>query len=209
LLILLYSKIHANLSVCYAEISRIVEREKNPERKLFYELAWHLGASQSDLANLHAEDIDWPSHTVTFERMKLRHRAVVPPQIRFGQEVEAIFIQLPRTGPLFPYLRTVREADRGTEFRQRCRGLNISGVTLHSYRYAWAERAMTCGYPERFAQKALGHNSKAVHRAYARKAQVTVPALENYEKEFEASKVVPFPLPADCQGSGGTRKETA
>jgi hypothetical protein len=28
-------------------------------------------------------------------------------------------------------------------------------------------------YPERFAQEALGHNSKAVHRAYARKAQVT------------------------------------
>jgi methionyl-tRNA formyltransferase len=39
-------------------------------------------------------------------------------------------------------------------------------VTLHSYRYAWAERAKTAGYPERFAQLALGHNSKAVHRAY-------------------------------------------
>ena len=34
---------------------------------------------------------------------------------------------------------------------------------------AWAERAKTCGYPERFAQAALGHNSKAVHRAYAKK----------------------------------------
>jgi integrase len=41
------------------------------------------------------------------------------------------------------------------------------GVTLHSYRYAWAERAKTCAMPERFAQEALGHNSKAVHRAYA------------------------------------------
>jgi integrase len=174
------------------EHRRIVEREMNPERKKFYELAWHLGASQSDLANLHAEDIDWQGRTITFERMKLRHRAVTPPQIRFGREVEAIFAQLPRTGPLFPYLRTVREADRATEFKQRCQGLEISGVTLHSYRYAWAERAKTCGYPERFAQMALGHNSKAVHRAYARKAQVTVPALEDYEKEFAANKVVPF-----------------
>jgi len=76
----------------------------------------------------------------------------------------------------------VREADRATEFKQRYRGLGISGVTLHSYRYAWAERAKTCGYPERFAQMTLGHNSKAVHRAYARKDQVTVPALEDYEK---------------------------
>ena len=33
------------------------------------------------------------------------------------------------------------------------------------FRPAWAERAKTVGYPERFAQEALGHNSKAVHRA--------------------------------------------
>jgi hypothetical protein len=38
---------------------RIVARELNPERKRFYELAWHLGASQSDVANLYAEDINW------------------------------------------------------------------------------------------------------------------------------------------------------
>jgi len=57
----------------------------------------------------------------------------------------------------------------------------------HSYRYAWAERAKTAGYPERFAQLALGHNSKAVHRAYARKAQVTLPPLEEYE-----AKIVQF-----------------
>ena len=190
------------------EHRRIVEREMNPERKKFYELAWHLGASQSDLANLHAEDVDWQGRTITFERMKLRHRAVTPPQIRFGREVEALFAQLPRTGPLFPYLRTVREADRATEFKQRCQGLGISEVTLHSYRYAWAERAKTCGYPERFAQMALGHNSKAVHRAYARKAQVTVPALEDYEKEFAANKVVPFspmaePVPAQTAHACG------
>jgi hypothetical protein len=34
------------------EHTRIVEREHNPERKAFYRLAWHLGASQSDLASL-------------------------------------------------------------------------------------------------------------------------------------------------------------
>ena len=52
---------------------------------------------------------------------------------------------------------------------------------MHSYRYAWAERAKQCGYPERFAQEALGHNSKAVHRAYARKAKMELPPLEDYE----------------------------
>lgn len=43
---------------------------------------------------------------------------------------------------------------------------------LYSYRYAWAEWAKAAGYPERFAQIALDHNSKAVHRAYAKNALV-------------------------------------
>lgn len=72
--------------------------------------------------------------------------------------------------------------DRATEFKSRCRQLNIKGVTLHSYRYAWAERAKMAGYPERFAQEALGHNSKAVHRTYAKRAQVLLPTLEDYEQ---------------------------
>jgi hypothetical protein len=39
------------------------------------------------------------------------------------------------------------------------------------------------GYPERFAQEALGHNSKAVHRAYAKRALMKIPSLEEYERE--------------------------
>ena len=62
-------------------------------------------------------------------------------------------------------------------------GLKIKGVTLHSYRYAWAERAKTAGYSERFALEALGHNSKAEHRAYARKAKVELPSFGEYEKQ--------------------------
>lgn len=170
-------------AITWEEHCQIVERERNPERKAFYQLAWHLGASQSDLANLHAEDIDWQQQVISFFRMKTRWRSQQPPQIRFGKEVEEILSTLPRKGPLFPYLSTVRAGDRATEFKQRCNGLKIQGVSLHSYRYAWAERAKQCGYPERFAQLALGHNSKAVHRAYARKAQVTLPSLEEFERK--------------------------
>ena len=61
--------------------------------------------------------------------------------------------------------------------------MKVEGVTLHSYRYAWAERAKTAGMPERFAMENLGHNSKAVHRAYAKRALVKIPSLEDYEKE--------------------------
>jgi integrase len=96
----------------------------------------------------------------------------------------AILKRRPAVGPLFPYLRTVRAGDRATEFRQRCGGLEISGVSLHSYRYAWAERALKCGYPETFAQQALGHNSKAVHHAWSKHAEVTVPSMDDWEKEW-------------------------
>ncbi|MGH7993393.1 MAG: tyrosine-type recombinase/integrase [Limisphaerales bacterium] len=174
-------------AITWEEHCKIVAREQNPERKAFYQLAWHLGASQSDLAHLQAEDVDWQARIICFVRMKTRWRGQQPPQIRFGMEVENILATLPKTGPLFPYLQTVRAGDRATEFKQRCVGLGIQGVSLHSYRYAWAERAKVAGYPERFAQLALGHNSKAVHRAYARKAQVTLPPLEEYER-----KIVPF-----------------
>lgn len=103
--------------------------------------------------------------------------------MRFDEDMAEILRSLLSSGPLFPYLQTVRAGDRATEFHQRCVGLGIKGVSMHSYRYAWAERAKTAGYPERFAQEALGHNSKAVHRAYVRKAKVELPSLGEYERQ--------------------------
>jgi len=178
-------------AVTAEEHKRIVDREKNPELKAFYQMAWHLGASQSDLANLQAEDVDRKSRIICFVRMKTAWRGQQPPQIRFGREVEALLETLPKTGPLFPRIARMEDKHRAKEFRRRCLGLNIDGISLHSYRYAWAERAKTAGYPERFAQLALGHNSKAVHRAYAKSAQVTIPTLEEYEHIHSAITKTP------------------
>lgn len=177
-------------AITLEEHQKILVREMNPERHAFYSLAWYLGASQSDLANLQAEDVDWGDRIISFERCKTRWRGQQPPQISFGIEVEQILHLLPRSGPLFPYLRSVRSGDRATEFKQRCNGLGIYGVSLHSYRYAWAERAKKAGYPERFAQQALGHNSKAVSRAYAKKALVRIPSLEEYERQYNDGKII-------------------
>jgi integrase len=96
---------------------------------------------------------------------------VKPPLIKFGKRCAAILRSLPQVGPLFPYLSKVRTNDRATEFHQRCLGLGIKGVTLHSYRYSWAERARKAGYPRRQAEEALGHNCKAVHIEYAKPAK--------------------------------------
>ena len=170
------------------EHRRIVERERNPERRAFYQMCWHLGGSQMDIANLTAEDVDWNDRTICYQRNKLKHQQdknIKPPLIHFGNDVVAILKALPNAGPLFPSLCRVQSKDRGNEFRQRCHLLGIFGVSLHCYRLSWAERARQCGYPQRFAQEALGHNSKAVHDAYAKKAEVNVPCLEDWEKQMD------------------------
>ncbi len=80
---------------------------------------------------------------------------------------------------------------RSAEFRRRRRVAGVEGVSLHSYRHAWAQGAKSSGYPERFAQEAPGHGSRAVHEAYARRALVVCPALDDYEAGTIA-KVVQF-----------------
>jgi integrase len=173
-------------AITLSEHRMIIGAEKNVERRAFYELAWHLGASQSDIAFLESENIDWENKIVSYERKKTGEVAFV----RFGSEVEVVLRSRPELGPLFPYLRSVRAGDRATEFKQRCKGLAIEGVSLHSYRYAWAERARKAGYPERFAQEALGHNSKAVHRAYAKKAKVIIPTLDEFEGREHQGEII-------------------
>lgn len=148
------------------------------ERRDFYELCWYLGGSQSDIASLHAEDIDYQRHGFVYNRKKTGNLG----GMRIGPKAWEVILRRPRTGPLFPYLITVREADRSTEFRQRCDGLGLHDISLHCYRYGWAERSAEAGYPERYAQRVLGQNSKAVHRAYAKKARKQLPSLEEYEE---------------------------
>jgi integrase len=186
------------------EHKAIVGRERNPELRDFYELCWHLGGSQSDIANLRAEDIDWNDRVISYARQKTGSQA----QIHFGESVETILQSRPAVGPLFPRLQLMHEKHRAKEFKRRCVGLGIEKVTLHSYRYAWAERAKACGYPERFAQEALGHNSKAVHRAYARKAKVKLPSLESFEKQVASEgriiKLPPLSSTTQSNGRGQT-----
>ncbi len=179
-------------AITLAEHQKIVEREKNPERRAFYEVCWHVGGSQSDIANLTAENIDWENRTIGFDRKKTGQNS----KLTFGSELEQVLRALPTTGKLFPYLAGVREADRATEFRQRCAGLGIAGVTLHSYRYSWAERAKSAGYPERYAQIALGHGSKAISRAYAKHGEVNLPSLEGFEHRMRSDVVESLRVPS-------------
>ena len=85
-------------AIIIEEHQLIIEREKNPERRNFYELCWHLGGSQTDIANLKAEDIDWHNRTIAYTRQKTGSLAM----IHFGDDIEAVLRRLSVVGPLFP-----------------------------------------------------------------------------------------------------------
>jgi hypothetical protein len=172
------------------EHQKIIARETDPAKRAYYQLLWHLGGAQADIAALTAENIDWQQKTIAYERCKTG----VVSMISFGNEIADVLKTLPESGYLFPKLANMSSGLRAAKFRRRVKGLGISGVTLHSYRYAWAERAKEAGYPERFAMQALGHASTAVHRAYAKKAQIVLPPLENYEAARRNAPAMPTAL---------------
>jgi len=164
------------------EHRRIVEREHNLERKLYYEMLWETGGSQSDIAGLHWNQIDLQNETIRFRRHKLAGKESGGESLlRIGPSLRKLFNQLPQSSHLFPNVNAWLSSTRSGEFYRRCKMLGIVGRSLHSYRYAWAQRARAAGMPERDAMNHLGHESRAIHAAYAGGAQVAVLPLEFYE----------------------------
>src|SRR5207249_4288768 len=80
------------------EHQAVVAAEINPERKAFFELAWHVGAAQIDLVSLKTEDVDWQNRLISYKRRKTGTPAI----LRFDEEVASILKRLPQTGSLFP-----------------------------------------------------------------------------------------------------------
>ena len=150
---------------------------------IYYDLLWECGASQTDAAELEATNIDWENRLLIYRRKKLRSSGAPPVRLVIGPRLKASCANRPGGAPVSKNPSNPRQSSR-SGFRRRCRILDLNGVSLHSYRYAWAERAKAAGYSERWAQAALGHNSRAVHEAYARGAEVNCPSLEEFEKKI-------------------------
>ena len=163
------------------EHAKVISAEKLLDYAVYYKLLWETGGSQTDVVNLRAEDIDWPNRRLHYSRQKLANRGGGQAALAIGSRLEALLNTLPTKGDLFPRLRLLGENMRAGHFCKLCKRAGVVGVSLHSYRYAWAERAYIAGMPEREAQAHLGHGSKAVHRAYAKRANVVTLPLEEYE----------------------------
>jgi integrase len=119
------------------EHARIINADGNQERRSFYQLLWEIGASQTDAAMLTAQNINWNERVLVYNRLKTGSAACV----RIGENLAALLQSLPKEGPLFPRIIKSTTAARSAEFFRRCRLLGLKGISLHSYRYAWAERA--------------------------------------------------------------------
>jgi len=137
-------------AVTAAEHERIVVSEHNRERRAFYELCWHLGDAQSDIANLHAEDVDWEAHTVGFFRKKTKSVSL----IHLDGVVEKILRALPMTGPLFPKFRKLNTGHRATKFtfmptgeRQRRHASQLSVCVGRTRENVWLPRTFRPASP--------------------------------------------------------------
>lgn len=178
-------------AITEGEHQKIIDREKNAERRLYFQMLWETGGSQSDIANLSWDDIDLRAETIYFARAKLAGKDCGASLLRIGPRLRAILSRLPQTGSLFPTIQEQPSKNRAGYFRKACIACNIKGRTLHSYRYSWAQRARVAGMPEREAMNHLGHKSRAIHAAYAGGAQVAVMPLEFYESNYQ-SKILQF-----------------
>jgi hypothetical protein len=70
----------AKRAITSAEHAAVIARELNPERRDFYELLWHTGASQTDAACLTAEDVNWNTNTIaTMAATSSCNRDLSPP----------------------------------------------------------------------------------------------------------------------------------
>jgi hypothetical protein len=167
------------------EHARLIETEWDQEWRDYLEMLWEVGGSQTDMANLHADNVQAFQHRVVYQRMKLRGRTTEKAALVIGERLAALLARRPKEGWLFPKLHERTETVRASRFRKRCLGLGIKGVSLHSYRYAWAQRAKIAGMPAREAMSHLGHKSRAVHFAYCEGAEIVTLPLEYYEKEQE------------------------
>jgi uncharacterized protein YjbI with pentapeptide repeats len=72
------------------EHQKIVKKERNAERRLYYELLWEIGASQTDAAQLTAESIDSESKLLIYQRKKTGETACMT----IGRRLEALLRQL-------------------------------------------------------------------------------------------------------------------
>jgi integrase len=117
------------------EHAAVIVSERNPERRAYYELLYETGASQTDAANLTAENIDWKNGILVYHRKKLGPDSE-PARLTIGRKLKVLLQSLPNSDDLFPHIKRTLANHRSAEFRRRC---NVAGVVTRVYLLAYLQ----------------------------------------------------------------------
>jgi integrase len=114
-------KYKSRRAITAEEHAKVLGSENLEDYAQFFRLLWETGGSQTDIANLRAEDIDWTNHRLYYSRKKLANRGGGRAALAIGEGLKAVLQQLPSSGPLFPRIRLLGENERASHFYKVCR----------------------------------------------------------------------------------------
>ena len=142
-------------------------------------ILWFTGASNKDAAELKAENINWRDMVIEFSRSKWVNKDKLEPcRIVIGPRFAEVLRALPKDGLLLPILGNKNTSKRYDFFHKQTVALEIEGISIHGYRYAFAERSKENGMSIEDRMATLGHNTYEVHRNYGRTAKVVPVSIE-------------------------------
>ena len=160
------------------------------EWKAFLSLLWYTGASQTDASMMKAENVKWDQGVLEYRRIKwkepLKH-APVRVAIAAGGALEKLLKKLPKKGPLFPLLINTDHSNRCRTFARFVDWLDFSNVSMHGYRYSFAERAKEKGMSAEDRMTTLGHKNFEMTSHYDQEAQVIPASIEIIEGGLKAA----------------------
>jgi hypothetical protein len=145
-------------------------------------LLWFTAASNSDAANMKAENILWDERVIAYKRDKWQEPEETPPvcvAIAKGGQLEKLLKALPAQGNLFPLLTQIGQESRCRVFKKARERVGIKGrVTIHGYRFGFAERAKKGGMSVEDRMISLGHANYKMTHHYDKHALVTPQSIE-------------------------------
>ena len=151
---------------------------------------WFTGASNTDAANMKAGNVKWDEDVLEYKRgkwIKPKDHAPVRVAIAKGGKFEKLLKSLPKTGNLFPDLSQIRKANRSRIFAKIIETLGIPKVTIHGYRFAFAERAKKGGMSAEDRMANLGHANYEMTSHYDKNAKVVPESIEVLDGGLEAA----------------------
>jgi integrase len=147
-----------------SEHRRIVAAAADREEQLYYEFLWETGGMPTAIALLSVDQIRVAQKTLLYPWRSMQG-AKKYAEFQLGDRLLGLLGPLPKKGFLFPRMAKMSVENRARRFRFLCRSLGIQGISLHCYRYSWAERARKADAPLRMVMEVLGHQSRAVRQA--------------------------------------------